>query len=88
MATRAHSTRTPLLRLSSEGDRLSLQPIRRSPQPLLVQGLGRQSGPVIIASGGPVSRAVQAGRGEALQARHRDLHAFAVAVLSVKGVQA
>ncbi|MGU3665050.1 hypothetical protein ACLBX9_12790 [Methylobacterium sp. A49B] len=37
MATHAHSTRTPLLRLSG------------SPQPLLGQGLGRQPGPVTIA---------------------------------------
>ena len=37
MATHAHSTRTPLL------------PISRSPQPLLGQGLGRQSGPVTQA---------------------------------------
>ena len=37
MASQAHSTRTPLL------------PLSRSPQPLLGQGLGRQSGPVTIA---------------------------------------
>lgn len=37
MATQAHSTRTPLL------------PLSRSPQPLLGQGLGRQSGPVTVA---------------------------------------
>ena len=37
MATHAHSTRTPLL------------PLSRSPQPLLGQGLGRQSGPVTQA---------------------------------------
>jgi hypothetical protein len=37
MATRAHSTRTPLLRLAS------------SPQPLLGAGLGRQPGPVTQA---------------------------------------
>jgi len=76
MATHAHSTRTPLLRPSG------------SQQPLLGLGLGRQPGPVIIASNGPVSRAVQVGRGETLQARHRDLRAFVVAVLSVKGARA
>jgi hypothetical protein len=37
MATRAHSTRTPLLRLSG------------STQPLLGLGLGRQPGPVTLA---------------------------------------
>lgn len=42
MASHAHSTRTPLL------------PLSRSPQPLLGQGLGRQSG--------PVSRAIRACR--------------------------
>lgn len=44
--------------------------------------------PRIVASGGPVSRAVQLGRGETVQARHRDLRAFVVAVLSVKGGRA
>jgi hypothetical protein len=44
--------------------------------------------PRIVASGGPVSRAVQAGRGETLQARHRDIRAFVVAVLSTKGGRA
>ena len=52
MASQALSTRTPLLRL------VGAAPL------LLSEGSGRSPGPTIVASGGPVARAIEAGRGE------------------------
>lgn len=49
MATRAHSTRTPLLRLSGNKGLSRFAQPDRSPQSLLGLGLGRQPGPVTIA---------------------------------------
>lgn len=88
MATHAHSTRTPLLRPSDKEGLSRFAQADRSLQPLLGLGLGRQPVPAIIASGGPVSRAVQAGRGETLQARRRDLRTLVAAVLSTNGGRA